>query len=137
MADQDDHEELRSRVEKQAASVTEKDAKKVVDRERELEKKLLEVPAKLGKLLNQVKLLFELVRSYVNGSYRAVPWASIAMAVAALLYFLTPFDFIPDMIPGIGFIDDAFVVKFALTAIQSDLRAYCEAKGYDLSKYFD
>jgi uncharacterized membrane protein YkvA (DUF1232 family) len=109
----------------------------VVDRERELEEKFLEVPAKLGKLLNQVKLLFELVRSYVNGSYRAVPWASIAMAVAALLYFLAPFDFIPDLIPGIGFIDDAFVVKFALTAIQSDLRAYCEAKGYDLAKYFD
>ena len=137
MADQDDEETLRSRVEKQAAAVTEKDAKKVVGREREIEKKFLDVPAKLGKLINQVKLLFELVRAYVDGSYRAVPWASIAMAVAALLYFLTPFDLIPDIIPGIGFIDDAFVVKFALTAIQSDLRTFCEAKGYELSKYFD
>ena len=92
------------------------------------------MPAELGKLLNHGKLV-ELVRSYVDGRTCSAWAASRCRGCAA--YFLAPFDLIPDLIPGIGFIDDAFVVKFALTAIQSDLRAYCEAKGYDLSKYFD
>ena len=87
--------------------------------------------------MNQVKLLYELIRAYVDGSYREVPWASIAMAVAATVYFLSPIDLIPDALPVIGLLDDALVVRFTLSAIQSDLREFCAWKGYELNKYFD
>jgi uncharacterized membrane protein YkvA (DUF1232 family) len=132
-----DEDELRRSVAEKARSMTEQDAKKVAGRERELERKLRDLPGTLSKLVNQVKLLFELVRAYVDGSYRTVPWASIAMSVAAVLYFLAPIDLIPDFIPVLGYLDDALVVRFAIGAIQADLRNYCEAKGYDQSIYFD
>ena len=132
-----DEETLKARVARDARRVTERDAQRLVKRERELDEKLKNLPEKLKKLVYQVKLLYELIRAYVDGSYREVPWASIAMAVAATVYFLSPIDLIPDAIPVIGMLDDVLVVRFTLSAIQSDLRTFCEWKGYDLAKYFD
>lgn len=132
-----DEEALRARVERDARNVTDEDVRRVVARRRELDEKFKKVPDKLSKLVNQVKLLYEVIRSYIDGSYREIPWLSIATAAAALVYFLSPIDVIPDMIPGIGYIDDLLVVRFALTAIGTDLRTFCEFKGYDVSKYFD
>lgn len=132
-----DEEVIRARVEHDAKKVTEDDVRRVVSRRRELDEKFKKLPDKLGKVVNQVKLLYELIRSYIDGSYREIPWISIATAAAAVVYFLAPIDLVPDMIPGIGYIDDLLVVRFALTAIGSDLRTFCEYKGYDVSKYFD
>ena len=141
MADQDtdpklDEEALTQRVKREAARLTEEDARRLVARHRELDEKFKHVPDKLKKVVNQVKLLYELIRSYIDGSYREVPWVSIATAVAAIVYFLAPIDLIPDVIPGIGYVDDLLVIRFALTALGSDLKTFCEFKGYDLSKYF-
>jgi uncharacterized membrane protein YkvA (DUF1232 family) len=132
-----DEEALKARVTRKAAKVTEEDARKVVARERELNEKFKHVPEKLKKVVNQVKLLYELIRAYIDGTYREIPWVSIATAVAAVVYFLAPIDLIPDAIPGLGYIDDIFVIRFALTALGSDLKTFCEWKGYDLTKYFD
>lgn len=132
-----DEEVLKARVERDAKKVTEEDVRRVLSRRRELDEKFKKVPDKLNKLVNQAKLLYELIRSYIDGSYREIPWISIATAAAALVYFLSPIDLVPDMIPGIGYIDDLLVVRFALTAIGSDLRTFCEFRGYDVSKYFD
>ena len=45
------------------------------------------------------------------------------MAIAAVIYFVSPFDLIPDCIPVLGLIDDAAVVthvaKANLTLISS------------------
>jgi uncharacterized membrane protein YkvA (DUF1232 family) len=132
-----DENALKERVKREAAAVTERDARRLVEREQELQRKYKSIPGKFNKLVNQVKLLFELVRAYVDGSYRRVPWATIATAVAAVVYVLAPIDLIPDVIPGLGYIDDALVVRFALSMLQSDLAEFCEFKGYDLSKYFE
>ena len=132
-----DEEALKARVTRKAAKLTEEDARRVVARERELNEKFKHVPEKLKKVVNQVKLLYELIRSYIDGTYREIPWISIATAVAAVVYFLAPIDLIPDAIPGLGYIDDIFVIRFALSALGSDLKTFCEWKGYDLAKYFD
>jgi uncharacterized membrane protein YkvA (DUF1232 family) len=131
-----DEAALQERVKRGAAKLTEEDARRVVSRHRELDEKFKHVPERLKKVVSQVKLLYELIRAYIDGSYREIPWVSIATAVAALIYFLAPIDLIPDVIPGIGYVDDLLVVRFALTAIGSDLKTFCEWKGYDLTKYF-
>lgn len=132
-----DEEALKNRLKQKAAKVTEDDARRLVKRNRELDEKFKHVPEKLKKLVNQTKLLYELIRAYIDGSYREVPWVSIATAVAAVVYFLAPIDLIPDVIPGIGYVDDLLVIRFALSALGSDLKTFCDFKGYDLAKYFD
>ena len=49
--------------------------------------------------------------------------------IAALIYFFSPVDLIPDCIPGIGLLDDAAVIGIAIKAVDNDLQAYREWKG--------
>ena len=62
--------------------------------------------------VNYIKLFTSLVRSYVKKEYREIPFGTIVAIVAALAYFVSPIDILPDFIPGIGYIDDAAIVAF-------------------------
>lgn len=68
--------------------------------------------------------LIRLVRAYIKGQYRDVPWETIALAIAALIYFLSPVDAIPDPIPVVGYIDDAAVIGFVIASINADLNNF-------------
>lgn len=47
-------------------------------------------------------------------------WAKAAI-VAALGYFILPFDAIPDFIPGVGYADDLGVLAGAVTTVASQI----------------
>ena len=47
-----------------------------------------------------------------------------SLVVAALLYFLSPLDVIPDFLGAVGFTDDAAVVLFVLSAIKNEINIY-------------
>lgn len=49
--------------------------------------------------------------------------AYIAIA-GALAYVVLPIDVIPDFIPGVGFIDDIFVVGFVMKSIATEIERY-------------
>jgi len=98
--------------------------------------KLREIPDRMQKLTNQVRLMLELVDDYWEGRYREVRWYSLGIAVAAALYFLSPSDLIPDTLPGIGHLDDVLVMALALRLLKRELTAYCRYKGLDPSQYF-
>jgi uncharacterized membrane protein YkvA (DUF1232 family) len=98
--------------------------------------RLHEIPNRLQLMTNQMRLLLELVDDYWSGSYRKVPWYSLAVAVAATLYFVSPTDFIPDYLPAIGHVDDLLLIGLAIRLLKRDLIAYAEHKGLDPSDYF-
>jgi uncharacterized membrane protein YkvA (DUF1232 family) len=77
-------------------------------------------------LTDKFQAIVRLVRAYVNREYRVVPWQTVILAVAALIYFVNPFDAIADFIPVIGFIDDAAVLTAVLASINHDLTAFLE-----------
>ena len=80
--------------------------------------------SKLEEIWNDLQLLFSIARDYINGSYKEVPTGSIVAIVAALIYFLSPIDVIPDFIPVIGFIDDIFVIGLVINQVRADLAKY-------------
>ncbi len=123
MAKRITEEQATEELKEGAKKITEDDLKKVLDRENEIEEKFISNNS-LKKFINDIKLFFSLIRDYVNGSYREVPWYSIAAIVAALLYVLSPIDLIPDFIPVIGYVDDALVVAACLKMVQTDLDDY-------------
>jgi len=71
-------------------------------------------------LQEKLKLLFEVVKYWVNGSYKEIPTGSIILIIIGLLYFVSPVDLIPDFLPG-GFVDDAFVLGLIIKQVSSDL----------------
>ncbi|MFW6062168.1 MAG: YkvA family protein [Planctomycetota bacterium] len=80
-------------------------------------------PALRG-IWRQVMGLIRLVRAWARGDYRQVRFRTIVLAVAALLYFLNPFDVIPDFLGGLGLLDDVTVLTAVLGAVQRDVEQF-------------
>lgn len=53
-----------------------------------------------------------------------VPWTTTAQIVFALAYFISPVDAIPDVIPVVGYVDDAIVVGYIVYLLADDIRKY-------------
>lgn len=75
-------------------------------------------------LLRKIQPLVRMVKCYASKEYREVPWQTIVLAAAALIYFLSPFDAIADFIPVLGFADDLAVVSAVLASISQDIDAF-------------
>jgi uncharacterized membrane protein YkvA (DUF1232 family) len=71
-----------------------------------------------------IMALTRMVRAYVKGEYREVPWESIALVIGALIYFLSPVDLIPDFLPVAGYVDDAAVIAFVVASISTDVSKF-------------
>jgi len=74
------------------------------------------------KLLNHYIVLFsQLIKAYIQGTYRKLPAIALAKIAAVLIYFISPFDFIPDVLPIIGFTDDLALVLWVGKSIKKEL----------------
>jgi uncharacterized membrane protein YkvA (DUF1232 family) len=98
--------------------------------------KLQEIPDRMQKLVNQIRLLLDLADDYASGRYRAVSWLALGVAVVAALFFLSPADVVPDWLPIVGQLDDVAAVAIALKVLQRDLIKYCRYRGLDPAEYF-
>jgi len=94
------------------------------------------LPDRMHKVANQTKLMMELMDDFRTGTYRTIPWRSLAVCAAAILYVANPADVVPDFLAGFGLLDDLAVTAFAARVIRDDLKAYCEWKGYTVRDYF-
>lgn len=75
-------------------------------------------------LREKVGVLTRLLKAYTTGDYKAVPWKTLTRIIAVLIYFLSPIDFIPDILPVVGFTDDIALVLWLFNAIGDDLDAF-------------
>lgn len=80
--------------------------------------------SRIRDLADQIKRLGRLVRAYANGSYRDISVGNIVLVVAAILYFVTPLDLVPDALPGAGFVDDATILAFVLARLDGELAQF-------------
>ena len=85
----------------------------------------------LGRAL--LKKVFELGYAFLSPDTPA--WAK-AVIIGALGYFISPADAVPDLIPCVGYVDDAGVITSALTTIAmyvtDDVKAKAEKAVEDL-----
>lgn len=127
----------REGAERVSERIGERQLPKLLDRKDRVKRELHTIPERMQKVTNQAGLVLELLDDYRDGSYRAIPWRSLAVAVAALLYSVSPSDVVPDFLPLLGQLDDAVVLALAMNAIRRDLERYARYKGYPSNKYFD
>lgn len=116
----------------QSASISQHDADRVVRQSAEIVKKFRE-NVSLRTFVKESILFVGLVKDYLSGSYRSIPWWMVSAVVFTLLYVLNPFDLVPEFIPVIGYLDDAAVVSICLSLISRELLTYKEWKDRQLS----
>lgn len=80
--------------------------------------------ARLGDTFADLILLASLLRDWVTGRYRTVPWGTLLTITGALVYFLMPLDAIPDPIVALGLMDDVAVISRTLKLTRTDLDRY-------------
>lgn len=76
--------------------------------------------------LPQVATLMRMVRAHLRGDYQTIPWRSLLLVIAALIYFVSPFDFIPDLLPVVGLTDDVALVLWIVKSLQEDIQRFRE-----------
>lgn len=125
--------------------ITEKQAKKALDSNKEEARDLLNDERKMNSFLIQLEskfnavtgmkeklkeipLIVELIRAYMKREYTEIPLGTLIALVSALIYFFSPIDLIPDVIPGIGYIDDVMVIAIALRFAYTDLEEFKQWK---------
>ena len=82
----------------------------------------------VGLLNYYVLLLSDMTKSYVQGTYKKLPTKTLIKILAVLAYFVSPFDFIPDVLPLIGFTDDLALVLWVVNSIKSDLDQFAKER---------
>mgnify|MGYP006118895371 CR=1 FL=1 len=87
-------------------------------------KSVIESNPKLQDFVDQISLMIRMVKAQYHGEYKDFPWKSTVMMAGALIYFITPFDFIPDIIPALGLTDDAAVVYWVYKNIEEDIEKF-------------
>jgi uncharacterized membrane protein YkvA (DUF1232 family) len=66
-------------------------------------------------------VLGRLIKAYALGQYREVPWKTILLMVAAIIYFLNPLDLVPDLIPLTGLTDDFAVLLWVYNSVSNEV----------------
>lgn len=81
---------------------------------------------KVKGILGILRTLVRMMKAYLRGEYKVVPWKTLLLIVGALIYFVSPLDFIPDFIPITGFIDDFSIVVWVFSRINKEIRRFEE-----------
>jgi uncharacterized membrane protein YkvA (DUF1232 family) len=77
--------------------------------------------AKLKRFAGMVPFVEDLVAAYYCALDPATPMRVRGMLLAAIAYFILPFDFIPDMILGLGFADDAALLTAVIGLVAANI----------------
>ncbi len=81
---------------------------------------------RVSDFFEKVRTMLRMLRAYISGEYREIPWKSLLMIVGSLLYFMMPLDLIPDFIPITGLADDISIIFLVFTSINEDIQAFLE-----------
>jgi uncharacterized membrane protein YkvA (DUF1232 family) len=74
---------------------------------------------KLKKVAAKLPFTEDLLAAYYCAFDKQTPRHVQAALLGAIAYFILPFDFIPDMMPVLGFTDDAAVLATAIRLVVS------------------
>ena len=76
---------------------------------------------KLKRVLAKLPFAEDLLAAYYCAFDKQTPRHVQIALLGALAYFILPFDFIPDMLPVLGFTDDAAILATAIRMVSSHI----------------
>lgn len=123
-------------VKKYASKITISQLENLVEKEDELKNKILEAAkinaAFMVKFGPKIFLIFQMLKDYLSGEYKEIRDSTLNSSAFAVMYFLNPFDLIPDFLPVIGYLDDILILNIVWENVQKELIKYAAWKKSDL-----
>lgn len=72
----------------------------------------------------RIIILTQILHDWRVGAYKTISYKNISISVFVLMYYVSPYDFVPDFIPFIGKKDDDFVLKKGLIYLDEEIKKY-------------
>ena len=74
----------------------------------------------------KLQLMIRFITAYVKGEYRDVAAKSMATVVGVLVYFVSPLDLIPDVLPILGVADDVALVVWMFNVLEKEITKFSD-----------
>lgn len=87
------------------------------------------LPKRFREVREELATFIALLRAWVNGDYRQVSTRTMVTVIAAVLYFVVPFDLVPDFIAAIGLLDDAAVIGYVIGVVRDEISEFERWRG--------
>jgi len=97
---------------------------RAVERADEKARQLGATRGPLARVWDDLQTSVRLVRAWGRREYTGVGTGTIVLLVGALLYFLSPIDAIVDVIPVLGYLDDAAVLAWVAGQVRAELETF-------------
>jgi uncharacterized membrane protein YkvA (DUF1232 family) len=75
-------------------------------------------------LKTKLSTIGRLAAAYARGHYRDVSWKTMLTVTAAIVYFVNPFDLLPDVIPVTGLTDDFGVLLWVYNSAAGEMQKF-------------
>jgi uncharacterized membrane protein YkvA (DUF1232 family) len=101
--------------------------KKVVELVQKVLDKLIKVGdnPKVQKFIQPVRIFVRMIKAHFKGEHK-IAFSTLGLIVLALVYFLSPIDFIPDVLGVFGFADDLSVILAVHAKIKDEVEQFLE-----------
>jgi uncharacterized membrane protein YkvA (DUF1232 family) len=76
---------------------------------------------KLKKVAGKLPFIEDLLAAYYCAFDKQTPRQVQVALLGAIAYFILPFDFIPDMMPALGFTDDAAILATVIRLVAGNI----------------
>jgi uncharacterized membrane protein YkvA (DUF1232 family) len=78
----------------------------------------------LARTRDDLMTLLRLLKAWMTRAYREVGATTMVVVIAAVIYFVNPFDVVPDFLPIVGYLDDATVVGFVIATLKREIEKF-------------
>ncbi|MCK6616569.1 MAG: DUF1232 domain-containing protein [Cyclobacteriaceae bacterium] len=75
----------------------------------------------MSSMQETINVFLRMAKAYSAGHYRFIPWKTMAIVLGSLLYFLNPFDIVPDVVPVLGLGDDFAVLMWVYNSVAGEV----------------
>jgi uncharacterized membrane protein YkvA (DUF1232 family) len=79
---------------------------------------------KLSSAKEKFSIMGRLVKAYALGHYRGIQWKTVLLIVAAIIYFISPIDLLPDLLPITGLADDLGVLLWVYNSVGGEIEKF-------------
>lgn len=75
---------------------------------------------------DQLQLMMRFVKAYATGEYRDVAGKSMVTIVGVLIYFVSPLDLVPDVLPILGIADDVALIVWMFNVLEKEIARFSD-----------